>query len=54
MAASLRPTGGWLADGALCMIEEEADAKVDLPEGFTLLDRRETGDTQVLFARYSA
>ncbi len=46
--------GGWLADGALCMIEEEADATVDLPEGFTLLDRRENGDTQVLFARFSS
>ncbi len=44
--------GGWLADGALCVIEEEADAQVSLPEGFTALDRRETGDTQVLFARF--
>ena len=46
--------GGWLADGALCMIEEESDATVDLPEGFTFLDRRENGDTQVLFARFGA
>ena len=46
--------GGWLADGAICLIEEEADAKVDLPEGFTLLDRRENGDTQVMFARFGA
>ena len=46
--------GGWLANGALCMIEEEADAPVDVPDGFTLLDRRESGDTQVMFVRFSA
>ena len=46
--------GDWLADGALCLIEEEADAKIELPEGFTLLDRRETSDTQVMFVRFGA
>ena len=45
--------GGWLADDALCVIEEEADAQIELPQGFALLDRRETGDTQVVFARFS-
>ena len=45
--------GGWLTNGALCVVEEEADAEVPLPQGFTLLDRRESGDTQVLFARFS-
>jgi 16S rRNA (guanine966-N2)-methyltransferase len=46
--------GAWLTDGALCVIEEEADAQVELPRGFTMLDKRETGDTQVVFARFSA
>jgi 16S rRNA (guanine966-N2)-methyltransferase len=46
--------GGWLYNGALCVIEEEADAQVELPQCFTMLDKRETGDTQVVFARYSA
>jgi 16S rRNA (guanine966-N2)-methyltransferase len=44
--------GGWLSEGALCVIEEEADAQIDLPDGFTLLDRRENGDTQVMFAQF--
>ena len=46
--------GAWLTDGALCVVEEEADAQVELPRGFTMLDKRETGDTQVVFARFSA
>jgi len=45
--------GGWLSDGALCVVEEEAAAEVPLPQGFTLLDRRESGDTQVLYMRFS-
>ncbi len=44
--------GGWLADGALCVVEEEASSDVPVPDGFKLLDRRETGDTQVLFLRF--
>ena len=31
---------------------QEADAQIELPQGFALLDRRETGDTQVVFARF--
>jgi 16S rRNA (guanine966-N2)-methyltransferase len=46
--------GAWLSDGALCVIEEEANAQVELPRGYTMLDKRETGDTQVMFARFSA
>lgn len=45
--------GGWLAQGALCVVEEEAVAEVPLPEGFTQLDRRVTGDTQMLILRYT-
>lgn len=50
--ASLRD-GGWLAPGALCVVEESAEAEVDAVEGFELLDRRESGDTQVVFLRSS-
>jgi 16S rRNA (guanine966-N2)-methyltransferase len=50
--AALRD-GAWLADGALCVVEEAAGAEAPLPQGFTLLDRRESGDTQVLFARFA-
>ena len=46
--------GGWLADHALVLVEESADAAVDLPEGFVLDDRRRFGDTQIMFARRAA
>jgi 16S rRNA (guanine966-N2)-methyltransferase len=44
--------GGWLADGALSVVEDVKDAAVALPAGFALLDRRTWGATQVIFARY--
>lgn len=43
--------GGWLAPGAVIVIEERATVAVSLPMGFTALDRREWGDTHVVFAR---
>lgn len=46
--------GGWLTPGALVVVEEAAEAEAVLPEGFTALDRRRSGDTQVVFARYTA
>jgi 16S rRNA (guanine966-N2)-methyltransferase len=45
-------TGGWLSPGAIAVIEERAGAKVTLPEGFTHLDTRTWGDTQVVFGRW--
>ncbi len=46
LAAAL--AGGWLAPGAICVLEEAASADVPCPEGFTELDRRRYGDTQVI------
>jgi 16S rRNA (guanine966-N2)-methyltransferase len=46
--------GGWLAPGAIAVVEERAGAAFALPQGFREIDRRSWGDTQVLFARYSA
>ncbi len=43
--------GGWLEAGALVVLEEAGDVEVALPEGFTLLERREYGETQVLVLR---
>jgi 16S rRNA (guanine966-N2)-methyltransferase len=43
--------GGWLAPGALAVVEEAADIEVALPTGFVLVERREVGDTQLLFVR---
>ncbi len=44
-------TGGWLRAGALIVLEESAEAAVALPAGVQQLDRRDYGDTQVLFLR---
>ena len=43
--------GNWLTPGAVVVLEERADVSVALPEGFTELDRRTWGDTQVVFGR---
>lgn len=44
--------GAWLVADAVVVFEEHADRDVTLPEGFTELDRRRWGDTQVIFARF--
>ena len=43
--------GGWLAPGALVVIEEAAGAALDLPAGLVREDARRYGDTQIIFAR---
>lgn len=44
--------GGWLTPGAVCVLEERADAGLTPPEGFVLLEKRRYGDTAVTFLRY--
>jgi 16S rRNA (guanine966-N2)-methyltransferase len=44
--------GGWLKPGALCVLEERGAVEVALPPDFRLLDRRDTGDSQVVFASW--
>jgi 16S rRNA (guanine966-N2)-methyltransferase len=44
--------GGWLAPGAIVMLEERADVDVVVPQGFAPADQRRWGDTQVLFLRW--
>ena len=44
--------GGWLKDGAILVIEEQADVDLVLPAGFTALDRRTWGITQAIFVRH--
>lgn len=46
--------GGWLAPGALVVIETADDEDVVVPDGFTALDERRYGKTLVRFLRYSA
>lgn len=43
--------GGWLADGALCVLEESARATVAPIPGFAIVDRRAIGDSQLIFLR---
>ena len=44
--------GGWLAPGAVVVIEDRAGAENAWPAGFTHLDTRTWGDTNVGFGRY--
>lgn len=41
--------GGWLAPGALCVVEERATAGFNPPAGFTVADERNYGDTIIRF-----
>jgi 16S rRNA (guanine966-N2)-methyltransferase len=44
--------GGWLAPGALVVVEEAQGVEVALPEGFEEIERRDYGETKVVFWRY--
>ena len=46
--------GGWLADGAVCMLERAADEPPLSAPGFTPLDVRAYGAAQVAFLRWTA
>jgi 16S rRNA (guanine966-N2)-methyltransferase len=41
--------GGWLAPGALVVVEEAAKAEIGAPAGFELVDERTYGDTRIAF-----
>lgn len=43
--------GGWLAPGAVVVLEERADAAVQLPGQIEQTDLRKYGDTQILIGR---
>lgn len=45
-------SGGWLAPGALVIVEEAASAALALPPGFEALERRVYGETAIVFARF--
>jgi len=48
--ASLRD-GGWLAPGALVIVEEAADARFAAPQDYAEIERRRYDDTQFVFLR---
>jgi len=43
--------GGWLAPGALIVVEEGADARFKTPAGFEELERRRYDDTEIVLLR---
>jgi len=43
--------GGWLTADALIVVEEAAGAAFAPPAGFEQIERREYGDTQVVFLK---
>jgi 16S rRNA (guanine966-N2)-methyltransferase len=43
--------GGWLVPGALVVVEEAAESKFSAPDGFAEIDRRDYGDTELVFVR---
>jgi len=47
-------SGGWLAQGAVVVIEERAGLELPLPPQLLRLDQRSYGDTQIIFARFDA
>jgi 16S rRNA (guanine966-N2)-methyltransferase len=49
VALTSMAAGGWLADGALVVVEEAADAGFAAPEGFVEIERRTYDDTVVVF-----
>lgn len=44
---------GWLADGALCVVEIARKETFDAPEGFTAVDERTYGAARVILLNYS-
>ncbi len=53
LALASAASGGWLAAGAVAVIEERKGTALMLPPSYAALDRRTWGDTQVAFARYA-
>jgi 16S rRNA (guanine966-N2)-methyltransferase len=45
--------GAWLTPGALVVVEEAQSASLTLPAGFSEIERREYGETQVVFGRFA-
>ncbi|NNC00934.1 16S rRNA (guanine(966)-N(2))-methyltransferase RsmD, partial [Corallococcus exiguus] len=44
--------GGWLAPDALVIVEEAHGAGFAMPDGFEEIERRDYGETTIVFGRY--
>jgi 16S rRNA (guanine966-N2)-methyltransferase len=52
-ALSSARDGSWLAPGALVVVEEAVDAKFAAPDGFEEIERRDYGETELIFLKCS-
>jgi 16S rRNA (guanine966-N2)-methyltransferase len=52
LALASAARGGWLTDGALCVVEEAKDADLQWPAGFVQFEQRSWGDTTANFLRF--
>jgi 16S rRNA (guanine966-N2)-methyltransferase len=43
--------GGWIKDGAIAVLEDRADAEIELPAAFRGLDARVYGETKIVVMR---
>jgi 16S rRNA (guanine966-N2)-methyltransferase len=46
--------GGWLVPDALVVVEEAQGVEIALPEGFAEIERRDYGETKLVFGRYES
>jgi 16S rRNA (guanine966-N2)-methyltransferase len=51
-AFSAAASGGWLDEGAICVLEERADVAVALPSSFAAIASRKYGDTALHLFRF--
>jgi 16S rRNA (guanine966-N2)-methyltransferase len=51
LALTSARVGGWIAPGALIVLEEASDQDIPDPDGFARIDLRTYGDTQAVFYR---
>jgi 16S rRNA (guanine966-N2)-methyltransferase len=50
-ALRLAAAGGWIKDGAIAVLEDRADAEIELPAAFQQLDARIYGETKIVVMR---
>jgi 16S rRNA (guanine966-N2)-methyltransferase len=50
--ASMRE-GGWLTKDALVVVEESVEARFSAPEGYAEIERRDYGESELIFLRYA-
>ena len=51
-ALAAAANGDWLSSGTICVLEEAATARRDLPAGFSVVKERSIGDTNLWFLRW--